>query len=142
MLDTSPRFPSPHPPFASGYPPPFHICFLFLLSHTCFGKESLTCGPFSLEDFVFFKATLVWSGRRHASPSPSPPLPPPSLPICIDGGPHHTNGMFIKKRLFTQNSSRSCVSNQKIIMRLCTLEICAICIVGLPRQASIVMRFL
>ena len=30
----------------------------------------------------------------------------------MDGGSDHTNGMFTKGGLFTQNSSRSCVSNQ------------------------------
>ena len=50
-LPSSPNLPtistfctcSPPPPTH----PPFHICFLFLLSHVCFGEKAFTCGPFT-----------------------------------------------------------------------------------------------
>lgn len=37
------------PTFCTLNAPSFHICFVFLVSHACFGEDYLTCGPFSLD---------------------------------------------------------------------------------------------
>lgn len=46
---TPPLVFSTMPTFCTFNPPSFHICFVFLVSHACFGEDYLTCGPFSLD---------------------------------------------------------------------------------------------
>ena len=41
------------PTFCTCSPQPFHIHFLFLLAHVCFGRNCLVCDSFSLDSFLF-----------------------------------------------------------------------------------------
>ena len=65
MHVTSLRFLPPYPPFCTWSPPPFHICFLYPLSHVWFGRKSLTCGHLNLSECFFNFLGKIVGQRPH-----------------------------------------------------------------------------
>jgi hypothetical protein len=67
MLATTFGFAPPYPPFALVVPPPFHIHFLFLLSHVCFRKESWHVAIFFVIFLIFSQEwwERVFDGDEH-----------------------------------------------------------------------------
>ena len=106
----------PYPPFALCSPPPFHICFLFLLSRVCLGRTlwhalflcflyfTFTFYVWVLKIWTILKIwhvllflwnSLIFSRQKWWGTARWWPSPPQSLLMYIDILPCRFNGNYV-----------------------------------------------